>query len=260
MTDAANGRVLRIDPQTNQVTQPINVGTGPGAITVGDGSVWVANSLDGTVSRIDPQTNQVAAAISVGDGPSAIAVGAGGVWVANEFGGSVARIDPATGAVARTIIGRQPSAWRGGRGRAGVGERAGLGRQPHRGGTLTVLQHGPFGSLDPTVAASLASILTLYMTNDGLTAFKRVGGSDGAQLVPDLATSVPTPTDGGLHVHVPAAAAGSATQTASRSGPRTSAARSSARSSSARDRRTAQPGLLREYRRWRRVRRAPGAV
>ena len=48
------------------------------------------------------------------------------------------------------------------------------------------------------MAASLASIFTLYMTNDGLTAFKRVGGSDGAQLVPDLATSVPTPTDGGL--------------------------------------------------------------
>jgi peptide/nickel transport system substrate-binding protein len=39
--------------------------------------------------------------------------------------------------------------------------------------------------------------LTLTMTNDGLTAFKRVGGSDGAQVVPDLATSLPTPTDGG---------------------------------------------------------------
>jgi peptide/nickel transport system substrate-binding protein len=35
------------------------------------------------------------------------------------------------------------------------------------------------------------------MTNDGLTAFKRVGGSDGAQLVPDLAMTLPTPTDGG---------------------------------------------------------------
>jgi peptide/nickel transport system substrate-binding protein len=35
------------------------------------------------------------------------------------------------------------------------------------------------------------------MTNDGLTAFDRVGGSDGARIVPDLATSLPTPTDGG---------------------------------------------------------------
>jgi peptide/nickel transport system substrate-binding protein len=37
----------------------------------------------------------------------------------------------------------------------------------------------------------------LIVTNDGLVGYKRVGGSDGARLVPDLATSLPTPTDGG---------------------------------------------------------------
>jgi ABC-type transport system substrate-binding protein len=68
----------------------------------------------------------------------------------------------------------------------------------HRGGTLTVLQDAPFGSLDPARPGSVDSLLALSMTNDGLTAFKRVGGSDGAQLVPDLAVSLPTPTDGGL--------------------------------------------------------------
>ena len=51
------------------------------------------------------------------------------------------------------------------------------------------------------------------MTNDGLTAFKRVGGSDGAQVVPDLATSLPTPTDGGL-TYTFQLRPGSATQTA----------------------------------------------
>jgi peptide/nickel transport system substrate-binding protein len=35
------------------------------------------------------------------------------------------------------------------------------------------------------------------MTNDGLVAFKQVGGVDGATLVADLATAVPRPTDGG---------------------------------------------------------------
>ena len=43
------------------------------------------------------------------------------------------------------------------------------------------------------------------MTNDGLVGFKHVGGSEGTQLVPDLATSLPTPTDGRQDVHVPAA-------------------------------------------------------
>ena len=37
----------------------------------------------------------------------------------------------------------------------------------------------------------------LVMTNDGLTAWKRVNGTAGSQLVPDLATSIPVPTDGG---------------------------------------------------------------
>jgi peptide/nickel transport system substrate-binding protein len=67
----------------------------------------------------------------------------------------------------------------------------------HRGGTLTVLQNAAFGPVDPAGPLSYAAIFMLTMTNDGLTAFKRVGGSDGAQVVPDLATSLPTPTNGG---------------------------------------------------------------
>lgn len=197
VSDAANGRVLRIDPRTDQITGQISVGTGPSAITVGYGSIWVANGPDGTVSRIDPQTNHVAATIPVGDGPSAIAVGSGGVWVANEFGHSVVHINPATDTPARpVIVGDNP------RGLAVAGGLLWVSAQDsgtsHRGGTFTALQNAPFGSLDPSgLEASLASLYSLYMTNDGLTAFKRVGGSDGAQVVPDLATSLPTPTDGG---------------------------------------------------------------
>ena len=37
----------------------------------------------------------------------------------------------------------------------------------------------------------------LSLTGDGLTAFKRVGGSEGASVVPDLATDLPTPTESG---------------------------------------------------------------
>lgn len=197
VSDEANGRVLRVDPHGGQVTQPIRVGTGPTAIAVGAGSVWVANSLDGTVSRIDPQTNAVTATIAVGDGPGAIAVGAGGVWVANEYGGSVSRIDPATDTASRTTrVGNRPHGLAIADGLVWVGAQAAA--SSHRGGTLIVLSHGPFGSLDPGGNVLEPSALTLYMTNDGLTAFKRVGGSDGIQVVPDLAISLPTPTDGGL--------------------------------------------------------------
>jgi YVTN family beta-propeller protein len=192
VTDEANGRVLRVDPQTDQVTQAISVGNGPGPITVDSSSVWVANSLDGTVSRIDPQTNQVTSVIPVGQGPAAIVPGAGGVWVANEFAGSVARIDPATD-TARTIkVGNRPQALATTGGLVWVG--SGAAGRSHRGGTLTAVGSVPLGSLDPAQAYQPAAT---SLTNDGLTAFKRVGGSDGAQVVPDLATSLPTPTNAG---------------------------------------------------------------
>jgi YVTN family beta-propeller protein len=197
VTDQAGGRVLRIDPQTDQVTQAIGVGTGPTAIASADGAVWVANSLDGTVSRIDPETNTVAATVPFGDGPDAIAAGSRGVWVANEFGGTLSLIDPATDTIARTILlGNRPLAVAVSNGLVWVGAQAPV--TAHRGGTLVLLTHDPYGGVnagDPN--GSLAAGLTWLNTNDGLTDFKQVGGSDGVQLVPDLAVSLPTPTDGG---------------------------------------------------------------
>jgi YVTN family beta-propeller protein len=196
VSDADYARVLRIDSRTGQLIQPINVGTGPSAIATGFGSVWVANSLDGTVMRINPGTNHVTAAIHVGDTPNALAVGADGVWVANEFGDDVVRIDPATDTPAHTIqVGNRPE------GVAILGRRAWVSAQAsetrHRGGTMTALQNVPMGSLDPGNPGSAAAIDTLYMTGDGLVGFNHVGSAQGTQVVPDLATSVPAPTDGG---------------------------------------------------------------
>ena len=193
VSDEASGRVLRVDPQTDRVTATINVGDGPTAITVGFGSVWVTDSLERTVSRIDPQTNQVAATIPVGNGPNAIAAGSGAVWVANEFAGSVSRIDPATNLPRRSIrVGGRPE------GVAVAGDLVWVDAQAsdtsHRGGTLTVLDSGPPGTFDPALAWPARTLLT----NDGLTALERVGGSDGVKVVPDLAVSLPAPTDGGL--------------------------------------------------------------
>jgi YVTN family beta-propeller protein len=197
VSDEAHGQVLRIDPHAGQETQAISVGAGPTAITVGYDSVWVANSLDGTISRIDPMTNQVVAKIPVGSAPNAIAVGAKGVWVANEFGDTVVRIDPETNSIARRIVvGNSPRGLAFAGGLVWVSAQATATR--HRGGTLIALQNSPFGSLDPATVINTASVMTLFMTNDGLTTFKRVGGSDGAQVVPDLAVSMPTPTDDGL--------------------------------------------------------------
>ena len=65
------------------------------------------------------------------------------------------------------------------------------------GGTYTILANAAFGVADPAQNYTLEQWQLLIDTHDGLVQFKRVGGTVGTQIVPDLATSLPTPTDGG---------------------------------------------------------------
>jgi YVTN family beta-propeller protein len=196
------GSITRVDPSSGN-TQPINVGNGPTAIAVGVGSVWVANSTDGTVSRIDPASNGQAAVIPVGSEPSAVAVAPDGssVWVANAGSGTLSRIDPLQNRPVQTVTtGNHPD----GVGLAGSAlylavRSAGV---SHRGGTLTVVydgvfQHDEAAFLDPAISYDTVGWQTLELTNDGLVTFQRAGGSAGTRLVPDLAASLPTPTDHG---------------------------------------------------------------
>jgi peptide/nickel transport system substrate-binding protein len=67
-----------------------------------------------------------------------------------------------------------------------------------KGGTLTTVANAaPSGSPDPQVNYTLQEWQWLIFTHDGLVAFKRVGGAAGTKLVPDLAESIPKPTNGG---------------------------------------------------------------
>ncbi len=189
-------RVVRIDPKTGRVVQPIPVGNGPSGLAFGSGAAWVTNTLDGTVSRIDPTTNSVAATIPIGNGPTTVSVGARGVWVSNQFDGTLARIDPRTNQVARRIsVGNRPQGVAVSGGKVLVSVRqSGAG---HRGGTLTMRMNRSPDSIDTAVAYDSTSWPFLRMTSDGLVAFNQAGGLQGTQLVPDLAVSLPTPTDGG---------------------------------------------------------------
>ncbi len=188
--------VARIDPRSGKVVQEISVGGGPTGVDFGAGSVWVANSLDGTVSRIDPETSSVTATIPTGNGPTALDANSHGVWVSNQFDGTVARIDPRTNQVVRRIdVGNRPQAVAVTGGSVLVGIRES--DAAHRGGTLTVRNDRSLDSIDTAIAYDPASWPYLRMTNDGLVAFNQVAGVGGTQLVPDLAVSLPTPTDAG---------------------------------------------------------------
>jgi peptide/nickel transport system substrate-binding protein len=65
------------------------------------------------------------------------------------------------------------------------------------GGTFTILANSAFGQADPAQNYTLEEWQLLIMTHDGLTGFAHVGGVAGTKIVPDLAVSLPTPTNGG---------------------------------------------------------------
>jgi peptide/nickel transport system substrate-binding protein len=192
----ASGTVLTLDPKTGTVLNRIGVGIDPVAIATGLGAVWVANRGDDTVVRIDPRAHEVTDTFNVGQAPAAVAVGQGGVWVANSGSGTLSKIDPAVGRVVKTVpLSNSP------RGLAVTGAGVYVAvrstGKSHHGGTLRVVSVFGADFFDPALAYSAFNWSILSMTNDGLVGFRRVGGIQGIQLVPDLAASLPVAVDGG---------------------------------------------------------------
>jgi peptide/nickel transport system substrate-binding protein len=67
----------------------------------------------------------------------------------------------------------------------------------HKGGTFTILANSAFGVADPAQNYTLEQWQLLIDTHDGLVGFAKEGGLPGNKIVPDLATSIPAPTNGG---------------------------------------------------------------
>lgn len=109
ITDSIGGMLLRVDPDKNLIVDRINVGAGASGVAVGAGSVWVSNSDGGTVSQVNPRTDTVAAPIRVGNGPTSIAYGAGKVWVLNSVDATVSAISPANGHTRTIPLGQNPT-------------------------------------------------------------------------------------------------------------------------------------------------------
>jgi YVTN family beta-propeller protein len=195
IANESSSTVTHLDPETGALSE-VTVGNGPEAVAVGYGSIWVASTLDGTVSRIDPTSDTITSTIAVGLGPSSILASAGAIWVADSYASRIVRIDPAANHIVRTIdVGSGPQ------GLASIDGRVWLSAREnaaiHRGGTLRLFNLYPPDSLDQGAGYVASAWSVFSVTGDGLVGFKRVGGLDGGTLVPDLASSLPTPTDGG---------------------------------------------------------------
>ena len=194
VTEPLAHKLVRIDPVSGETLTEIGVGAGAGPVAAGDGAVWVVNTLDGTLSRVDPERNAVASTAPIGDAPTAVAVGAGGVWVTDEGTGALVSVNPGTGTVRRRYSARRCPRRRDPR----LARPPGWPRARPRARNIAAAR---CGSSTPRSANSILRTPTVVhpaiwrAMGDGLVALAQDSGA--AQLVPDLVTAVPVPTDGG---------------------------------------------------------------
>jgi YVTN family beta-propeller protein len=194
-----DGTVTRIELRSGDVVDTVHVSETPSAIAATATRVWVLDRLDGTISLLDPTSDSVVETHSLGGRPSGVALAGSSPWVADDTTGRIGRLDPASGTFAASVV---------------AGEHAGdivttpvgvwvtstSGGPSHRGGTLRLVETtwGNRASIDPAVQTFAPPLALQGLTNDGLLTLNHVPGPNGARLVPDLALSVPVPTDGGL--------------------------------------------------------------
>jgi YVTN family beta-propeller protein len=192
----ATGAVVALDPKSGTVVDSVTLGGDPVAVAAGGNAVWVASRGNNTVSRIDPRALAVTDTIPVGRSPVGLAATQGSVWVSNAADGTLMRIDAAEDRVVKTVeLANPPQAITVSNG-GGVYVAVRSNGREHRGGVLHVIASSP-DSIDPAVAYSTDSWAILSMTNDGLVGYRRSAGIEGVELVPDLAISLPSPTDDG---------------------------------------------------------------
>ncbi|MGV1008578.1 MAG: ABC transporter substrate-binding protein [Dermatophilaceae bacterium] len=197
IANSRSASVTQLDTRTGQrIASDIRVDAGPRSLALTPTDLWVANELGQSVSRVNRATAEVTR-VPVDDGPAAIVIVDGQPWVANASSATVSRIEPATNAVSSIDMGSSPQ------GLALLGSdvwvaTSALGNAEHVGGTVVVegVRDGS-ATLDPASNYVLDIVEMLRPVYDGLVAFRAVGGRASTTVVPDLATSLPTPTDGG---------------------------------------------------------------
>ncbi|HUR15406.1 MAG TPA: BTAD domain-containing putative transcriptional regulator [Mycobacteriales bacterium] len=192
---AGDASLTRVGLPSGSTVQRYRLTGTPSGVLLAHDAVWVADAAAGTVTRVDPTTGRVLAAVPVGLGASGLAATADAVVVSSAYDGWLVVLDPTDGTVSRRLhLGSAPLAVHsdGRRVWAGSSVVPDAGR---RGGTLRVALGGPRESPDPAV--SFGGTLVTSLTHDGLVAVRRAAGADGSQLVPDLATDLPLPADGG---------------------------------------------------------------
>jgi streptogramin lyase len=100
VTNGVDASVSRIDLEDGTVDR-IPIGSAVGPLAIAFGSLWITGPTRNVVWRLNPETRQVDDVIQLGGSPFNIVADAHGLWVALRESGTIVRIDPGTNSVSR---------------------------------------------------------------------------------------------------------------------------------------------------------------
>ena len=210
VANATSSTVSRIDPRRSAVVETIPVGHDPEGIHVAGDDVWVANNLDGTISRIAstgssraitalPASTSGTASVALpkGSQPTTLAEAAGMLWVVSTTDETLYEVDvkKASARVVRSIpLGVVPTGVTTAVTEGAVWVTGAIDPARHRGGTIHIRGGNP-PSIDPSFGGTKNISGLLNGTYDGLVGLRHAPGAKGSEIVADLATTIPSPTD-----------------------------------------------------------------
>jgi len=200
VANATSNTVSRIDPSSSAVVT-IPVGRDPEGIHIVGDDVWVTNNLDGTIYRIAATGTSVTATVALGTGSQPTALtGAGGIlWVVSTGDEALYEVDvgKAAARLARRVpLGVVPAAVTTAAKDGAVWVTGTIDPARHRGGFIRIRGEDP-GTVDPSFGGTKITSGLLNSSYDGLVGLRHAPGAKGIEIVPDLATALPVPTDSG---------------------------------------------------------------
>jgi streptogramin lyase len=103
--DRFREEVTELNWSDGHLIREIHVAGNLDRVVAGFGTVWVLDEGAGTVIPIDPASGEPAEPIRVGGEPIDMAIGLGAVWVLNRDGGTITRIDTTTRDTTTILVG-----------------------------------------------------------------------------------------------------------------------------------------------------------
>jgi len=103
VTNGADNKVYKIDPETGDILLEITVDDSPGGVALGAGSAWVSSSTADYLLRLDVETGDEQARITIGPEGSGVTFSDGVAWVAQFTPGTVTAVDPSTNEIVTVI-------------------------------------------------------------------------------------------------------------------------------------------------------------